>query len=274
MSPRESDYSMKHSEEEVMRLELQAAALSEIIDQEIEAMNPKSGIAVLDAGCGTGAITRRFAQIVRPATVTAVDFDPMFLDSAKEIAADEGIENIIFESGDIDNLEYQDEMFDLTYCRLVLMHVKDPVKTVEELKRVTKKGGMVAISDQDDGAVIVNPFMPKMMDLWNRYGQWAKTQKMDRYIGRQLFSILSQAGLESVRIFAFPIHRTQENSEQLRMFASVPLQIIDTMKTELLKQGVFTEEEYDIAVDEFEKLLGEPGAFVMNTFFLAVGKVP
>lgn len=273
MSERESDYTMRHSEEEAMRLELQAAALSEIIDQEIETMNLKSGMAVLDAGCGTGALTRRFAQKVSPATVTAVDFDPIFLESAKAIAADEGIENVRFESGDIDNLEHQDNEFDLTYCRLVLMHVKDPVKTIKELKRVTKKGGRVVISDQDDGTVIVNPFMPKMMDLWSKYGQWAKTKKMDRYIGRQLFAMLSQAGLSSIKVIPFPIYRTQENTEQLRMFASVPLQIIDTRKAELLEQRVFTEEEYEIAVEEFEKLMNTPGAFVMSTFFLAIGEV-
>lgn len=274
MSERESDYTMKHSEEEAMRLELQAIALSEIIDQEFDAMDIKSGMTILDAGCGTGAITRRFAQIVKPAHVTAVDFDPLFLENAKAIATDEGVDNVSFESGDVDNLRYKDEMFDLTYCRLVLMHVQDPVKTVKELKRVTKKGGKVVISDQDDGGVLLNPFMPKMMEIWSRYGHWAKKQNMDRYIGRQLFSILSQAGLKSIKIFLFPIHRTQENSEQLRMFVSVPLQVVEGRKAELIEQRVFTQEEYEIALEEFEKLMNDSGAFVMNTFFLAIGEVP
>ena len=274
MSERDSDYAMKHSEEEVMRLEIQAVALSGIIDQEIDAMDIKSGMAILDAGCGTGAITRRFAQIVKPATVTAVDFDPVFLEGAKAIAADEGIKNVSFESGDIDNLEYQDEMFDLAYCRLVLMHVQDTVKTVEELKRVTKKGGKVVVSDQDDGGMIVYPVMPKLTELWNRYGQWGETQRMDRYIGRKLYSILLQAGLESVRVFPFPICITQENTEMYRMFVSVPVEIINAKKSELLEQGVFTEEEYDIAMEEFEKSMNEPGGFVMSTMFLAIGEVP
>lgn len=274
MSERDSDYAMKHSEEEVMRLEIQAVALSGIIDQEFDAMDIKSGMAILDAGCGTGAITRRFAQIVKPATVTAVDFDPIFLEGAKAIAADEGIENVSFESGDVDNLEYQDEMFDLTYCRLVLMHTQDLVKTIEELKRVTKKGGKVAVSDQDDGAIIVYPIMPKLTDLWNRYGQWAATQRMDRHIGRKLYSILLQAGLKSVRVFPFPICMTQENTEMYRMFVSVPVEIINAKKSELLEQGVFTEEEYDIAMEEFEKIMNEPGGFVMSTMFLAIGEVP
>jgi ubiquinone/menaquinone biosynthesis C-methylase UbiE len=231
-------------------------------------------MTILDAGCGTGAITRRFAQIVKPAKVTAVDFDSVFLNHARAIAAEEGIENVNFESGDIDNLEYKDETFDLSYCRLVLMHVQNPVKTVEELKRVTKKGGKVAISDQDDSAILANPFMPRLMDLWNRYGQWAKTQGMDRYIGRQLFSILSQAGLKSIKILPVPICRTQDNSEQLRMFASGPLQIIDVDKADLLEQGVFTEEEHDVAVEEFEKFMKDPGAFAMAMYFLAIGEVP
>jgi ubiquinone/menaquinone biosynthesis C-methylase UbiE len=40
-----------------------------------------------------------------------------------------------------DDLEFEDGFFDLSYSRLVLMHVRNPVKTVAELKRVTKSGG-------------------------------------------------------------------------------------------------------------------------------------
>ena len=265
---------MKHSEEEVMRLELQATALSDVIDQEIDAMNIKPGMSILDAGCGTGAITRKFAQIVKPAKVTAIDFDPVFIENAKAIAADEGINSINFEIGNLDNLKYQDGAFDLTYCRLVLMHVEDPVRTISELKRVTRKGGLVAISDNDDGTTIIYPLMPRLMELWRKYGEWAKTARMDRYIGRQLFSFLSQAGLKSIKIFPFPINRTQETPEQLRMFASIPVQIINAKKTELIKQGIFTEEEYNIAMEEFEAMVSNPGGFLMHTFFLAIGEVP
>jgi len=265
---------MKHSEEEVMRLELQALALGDIIDQEIDAINVQPGMKILDAGCGSGAVTRKLALRAKPAKVTGVDFDPIFIESAKSIAADEGIDNVSYESGNIDDLKYPDESFDLTYCRLVLMHVQDSVKTVEELKRVTRKGGTVAISDQDDGALVVYPPLPKLTDVWNRYGQWASTENMDRYIGRKLFSILSQAGLKSIRIFPFPIYRTQEHGEQFRMFASIPVEIMNAKKTELMEQGVFTEEEYDIALEEFEEMVNDPGGFLMSILFLAVGEVP
>lgn len=262
------------TEEEVMRLELQAAALSDIIDQEIDALDIRSGMSILDAGCGSGAITRRFARKAHPAKVAGVDFDEIFLEYAKSIAEDEGINNVTYELGDIDNLAYPDDSFDLTYCRLVLMHVKDPVKTVKELKRLTRKGGVVAISDQDDDAVILYPYLPKMMDLWRRYGQWAKKMNMDRHIGKKLFSILSQAGLKEIKIFLFSIYETQETPEKLKMFVSVPVQIVKMSKEDLLTDGVFTEAEYYSALQEVESFENHPGAFVMSTFFLGVGYVP
>ncbi len=257
-----------------MRLELQAVALRDVIEQEIDALDIQSGMSILDAGCGSGAITRMFARKAHPAKVTGVDFDKIFLEYAKSIAEDEGIGNVKYELGDIDNLTYPDDSFDLAYCRLVLMHVKDPVQTIKELKRVTKKGGAVAISDQDDDAVILYPYLPKMMDLWRRYGQWAKKMNMDRHIGKQLFSILSQAGLKEIKIFLFSIYGTQETSEKLKMFVSVPVQIVKGSKEDLLKDGVFTEAEYDIALQEVESFENHPGAFVMSTFFLGVGYVP
>jgi ubiquinone/menaquinone biosynthesis C-methylase UbiE len=265
---------MGGTDEEAMRLEVQAAALSDVIEKEIEAMDIQSGMSILDAGCGTGAITRRLAQKAHPAKVTGVDFDRVFIENAKAIVDDENIDNIEYALGDIDNLTYPDDSFDLAFCRLVLMHVEDPVKTVSEFKRVTKKGGAVAISDVDDDTIILHPYLPKMMDLWRRYGQWAKTMKMDRHIGRQLFSILSQAGLEKIKIIPISIYRTQETPEQLRMFASIPVQLIDGKKKEMMDDGIFTETENKIAMEEFETFVSHPGAFLMSTSFLAIGYVP
>jgi ubiquinone/menaquinone biosynthesis C-methylase UbiE len=274
LTDRESDYFMGGTEEEVMRLELQAVALSEIIDKEIDAMNIQSGMSVLDAGCGSGAITRKFARKAHPGKVTGVDFDKIFLEYAKSIATDEGIENVEYELGDIEYLSYPDGSFDLTYCRLVLMHVKDTVETVKELGRVTREGGIVAISDVDDDATILHPHMPTMMDMWKKYGQWAKTMKMDRHIGRQLFSILSQAGLEGIKIIPISICITQETPEQLKMFISVPVQLVEEAKEMLLKEGIITKDEFETMMKEVEAFESHPGAFILSTYFLAIGYVP
>ena len=85
----------------------------------------------------------------------------------------------------------------MSFCRRVLIHVSSPVKTIAELRRVTKKGGIVAASDVDDGAMLSFPQAPRFFDLWSKFGQWAEARGDDRYIGRQLFSIFSEADLNS-----------------------------------------------------------------------------
>jgi ubiquinone/menaquinone biosynthesis C-methylase UbiE len=116
----------------------------------------------------TGAVTRRIASRVFPAETFGIDIDPVFIGKAKKTALDGGAKNIRFELGNIDSLVYDDGFFDLTYCRLVLMHVRNPVKTVAELKRVTKEGGIVASSDNDDGAILIYPPVPRFLSLWQK----------------------------------------------------------------------------------------------------------
>jgi ubiquinone/menaquinone biosynthesis C-methylase UbiE len=153
------------------------------------------------------------------------------------------------------------------------MHVDEPVKTVRQLARVTKKGGIVAISDIDDGVIISYPHAPKFHELWNKFGQMSKEKGMNRYIGRELFSILSQAGLSSIQVYPFPMYATQENPAMLRGLVSVPMQIIATSKDTMVDNGWFTEEEYMEMVDEVEKALSHPGGFALGMSFFATGIV-
>jgi len=48
--------------------------------------------------------------------------------------------------GDIFNLDFSDDYWDATICIEVLEHVNNPQKAVDELRRVTKKGGIVLLS--------------------------------------------------------------------------------------------------------------------------------
>ncbi|MBS7619506.1 methyltransferase domain-containing protein [Candidatus Bathyarchaeota archaeon] len=259
--------------EEVMRLEAQAKAFGKVLEKEFEIVDLKPGMKVLDAGCGTGAVARKMATKVSPGEVYGIDIDPLFICEARKLAANEGVSNVRFELGDVDSLKYGDGTFDISYCRLVLMHVKNPVKTVTELKRVTKKGGVVAVSDNDDGGVITYPEMPKMMDLWTKYGRSAKIRGEDRYIGRQLFSIFSHAGLSPITIYPLPIHATQQTPEMLKMLVLVPVQIMEQCKENMMREGLVAVEHYEEAMKEVQAFLSHPGAFAMGLTFLAVGKV-
>ncbi len=260
--------------EEASRLESQARAFEAIIEKELQILGLQPGSNVLDAGCGTGAVARRIASKISPGRVHGVDMDPLFVSEAKRLALKEGIDNVSYQIGDVNKMIFGDGAFDVSYCRLVLMHVKDPVRVVTEMKRVTKRNGLVAASDNDDRLIATYPNIPKLLKLWSKYGEWARSKMVDRYIGRKLFSIFSQAGLDAIDVFPFPVHATQRNPEALKMLVSVPVEILQMSKEAMISDGFITAQEYEKGIEELPLLLNDPGAFAMGTSFFAVGKLP
>ncbi|MFX0078227.1 MAG: class I SAM-dependent methyltransferase [Candidatus Hermodarchaeota archaeon] len=271
-SPREYDYALK--KEEATRLELQAVAFEPIIRKELQLFGLQKGMNVLDAGCGTGAISRMIANVVAPGKVYGVDMDTLFLQEATKQAEQKGIINIQFQEGDICNLEYNDGFFDASYCRFVLMHVDDPIETVRELKRVTKPKGAIGISDIDDGTFITYPNIPHFHHVWSQYGKAAKEKGMDRYIGRKLFSILSNAELEDITITAIPLTGSQQAPHLLQLAVANVFEMIEQDLKEMIEKGITTNSDFEKANEDKVLFLNHPGAFYTMTQFFATGKVP
>ena len=119
---------------ELSRLETQAKIINPLLEKQFEIMGLKPHMKVLDAGCGSGVNTRHIARMVFPEEVVGLDMDPVFIEEARKQAEREGIENVRFDIGNINDMKYDDGSFDLSFCNFVLMHVNDPVKSVSELR--------------------------------------------------------------------------------------------------------------------------------------------
>ena len=65
---------------------------------------------------------------------------------------------------DIQNLDFWDNYFDLILNTCVFCSVPDPIKGLEELKRVLKEDGRIIMLEHMRSQ---NEFMGKMMDLFN-----------------------------------------------------------------------------------------------------------
>jgi ubiquinone/menaquinone biosynthesis C-methylase UbiE len=106
----------------------------------------QDGDRVLDVGCGTGSLTFALPQHANVAAITAIDFSPVFVEEAKQRNTDPRI-NIT--RGDATALPFADGHFDRAMALLVLHFVPEAAKAVAEMRRVVRKGGIVAAAVWD-----------------------------------------------------------------------------------------------------------------------------
>ena len=100
------------------------------------------GLAWLDVGCGTGALTAAILAHCAPRRVTGVDFSADFLAVAK---ARVEASRATFRIGDAQALPVPDRGFDAAVSGLVLNFVPDQARAVAELRRAVRPGGTIAL---------------------------------------------------------------------------------------------------------------------------------
>jgi ubiquinone/menaquinone biosynthesis C-methylase UbiE len=105
----------------------------------IEVADLKGNERVLDAGCGAGHTALAFAPHV--AEVVAMDLSDAMLEQVALLAAERQIDNITLTRGDVENMPFSDNEFDLVVSRYSAHHWPDPQRALREILRVMDKHG-------------------------------------------------------------------------------------------------------------------------------------
>ena len=94
---------------------------------------------LLDAACGTGTVARRLLETMHQRLdVTLLDASKNMLSQCRDLKADRVL-------GRLQDLPFADQSFDLTTCAWGLETLPDPAIGLQELIRVTRVGGTVAL---------------------------------------------------------------------------------------------------------------------------------
>jgi demethylmenaquinone methyltransferase/2-methoxy-6-polyprenyl-1,4-benzoquinol methylase len=121
----------------------------------IQKLNLPAGSCGLDAGCGIGLITQSLSEAISPAGhVTGLDLSRQYLNYARDnIRKSDLTKRISFQEGDVNKLPFDDGSFDWVWSmdtiwpgpKEIGCPSEDPFSMVQELARVVKPGGIVAI---------------------------------------------------------------------------------------------------------------------------------
>ncbi|MDA4844948.1 class I SAM-dependent methyltransferase [Hoeflea poritis] len=116
-----------------------AQAADMVVPYLVAAVGVNSDARALDLCCGHGNVTA--GLVGAGANVTGLDFSPAMLEMAREAVPDAR-----FIEGDAMNLGFDAGTFDAVTIGFGMPHVPDPVRVVEEARRVLRPGGRLAFS--------------------------------------------------------------------------------------------------------------------------------
>src|SRR5881394_2183311 len=123
-----------------------AGSMRESGEALVDALGIKSGLKVLDLGCGDGTTALPAAR--RGADVLGVDIARNLVEAGNRRAQEHGLTNLKFQEGDASNLEHvPDSSFDLVVSIFGAMFSPKPFDVAKEMVRVTRPGGRIVMGN-------------------------------------------------------------------------------------------------------------------------------
>lgn len=160
---------------------------------------------ILDAGCGTGEITSRLADLFPRAFVVGIDIIDAHLDLARSRYASLA-PRVAFEHQSVFAINAPDATFDLTVCRHVLHAIPHADRVLAELARVTCPGGYLHLIPEDYGMLHFQRGTPDPRDFWHEApASFGASTGTDLFIGRNAYGILAGMKLEEITVDYLPV---------------------------------------------------------------------
>jgi len=149
-----------------------ASKKTDFILKEIEKEFGKKSLSILDAGCGTGWHCKILSD--KGHKVFGIDSSKNQIQQSKKNSVHSS-----FVIGDILAIPFKDNSFDVTYTINTVHHLssnEDQKKALKEIKRVTKKNGIVIIHEMNTQNPIIkfylNYIFPRLRSIDEGHEHW------------------------------------------------------------------------------------------------------
>jgi ubiquinone/menaquinone biosynthesis C-methylase UbiE len=221
----------------------------------------REGMSILDVGCGTGLETVRLARLVGSSgNVIGLDASRNLLAEASRRAQGSRLP-IEYREGDIHQLPFPDNYFDVARAERLFLYLTDPRQALAELVRVTKSDGSVYVIEPD--------FETQTINLSDR-GLVRKVLQFDcdhetrnGWIGRELPQLFKACGLVDTDV------ETGVVIYEPRSFSPYFLETAHSA----FQNGVITADELQVWQDDIHSLLNRAELFCTISYFAVVGRL-
>jgi ubiquinone/menaquinone biosynthesis C-methylase UbiE len=203
----------------------------------LDQLAPAAGETAVDVGSGTGEDVVRFANLVGPeGRAIGVEPSPGLRAEAVRRAVEANVE---FVDGYAGALPLEVESVDALRSERVLQHVADPAGAVQDMARVLRPGGRIALIDTDWSTAIVHPADPAVLQ---RMVDYFLAGSANPFSGRLLRGLLAGAGLEITGETAATWIEAQEGAREgfvsMMHLTSLEAGVITRAEAEAFAQGI------------------------------------
>lgn len=217
----------------------------------IRFLNVAPGTRVLEVGSGLGILANEVAASSPGVDVVGIEV------SAAQLAAARPEQRVTFILGDAHELDFHDGSFDLVYARYLLEHVVDPARVIQEMRRVTRPGGRVAVCENDVSLLRFDPPCPAFDRAWEVFTRFQATLGGDGLVGRRLFRLFRSAGFSAIELSLQPEVHWQGSPGYVAWVHNI-IGNLESARNGMLAAGVLTTEDLNAAVAELERLTTDP----------------
>ena len=211
------DYIHGYSNQEQERLIQQAQYWREKLI--LRNLDYQSGESLLEIGCGAGAVLAILGQAFSGLKLAGIDLETKQIEYAKNYLNSLGLANVDLRTGDAVALPWADNQFDRVYAMWFLEHLPNPLKVLQEAKRVLKPGGTITLTETDYRTILVTPNKSDYRYLIDSLCELLLQAKGYPYIGQSLGTLLVRAGFQQVDNQPFPVHHAYSlDSQELSGF--------------------------------------------------------
>lgn len=119
--------------------------MAETHDLLLDGLEIRSGLRLLDVGCGTGELESRLITLDKGLEIVALDASSGMIERARDKLA--GHPNVTFVRAPARSIPLPDQSIDLVLSASAFHYFPDPVRALREIRRVLSDEGRIALLD-------------------------------------------------------------------------------------------------------------------------------
>lgn len=225
---------------------------------------------ILDVGCGTGVVGFDLLSFVPSGHLIGLDLEHSILHAARDNTPTGS--SCSFVTGDAYALPFGEASFDLVACQYLLEHLAEPVRALEEMRRVSRPGAQAIVFEYDDRANFSYPPIPRELEaLLQAKIALIERKGGDRSIGRKLYHLLHSAGWADIEVKV--IHDVWQGPADRRAALESAYLSFTQLRPQLIEEALISEQTFEAGLEQLYSYY-QGDVFSVAFFFAAFARNP